>query len=119
MARIIIGAGLFPLIAVALVVGGCHPSVAIVFENQTGQEVLVEVNDGGVEAVAAGSTDTFRVRTDDVDQFEIIVQTEDGEVLFNEVFTEDELEEIGNRIIIEEPSSSRPLIPEATNALPP
>ncbi len=97
--------GLFLLIAVGFLVGGCHPSVAIIFENQTDQEVLVEVNDGGVEMVAAGSTDTFRVRTNDVDQFEIIVKTEDGEVLFHDVLTEDELEERDNRIIIREPGS--------------
>ncbi len=81
--------------------------------------VLTQVNNDGIEEIQAGSTVTFSFLTDNVNQFDITVMTEDGRVLFHEVFTEDELEERDNRIIIEDPSSRRPLLPEATNALPP
>lgn len=73
--------------------------------------VLTQVNNDGIEEVQAGSTVTFSFLTDNVNQFDITVMTEDREVLFHEVLTGDELEEIGNRIIIEEPSSSIPLPP--------
>ena len=106
-------------VTVGILSVGCPQGIDITFDNRTKNDVLVQVNDGDRVNVTAASTRTFSFLTDNVDQFDITVMTEDGRVLFHEVFTEDELEERDNRIIIEDPSSRRPLLPEATNALPP
>ncbi len=68
----------------------------LAFENRTDMIVLSQVNNDDFEEVQAGSTVTFTVLTEDVDRFEITVITADGEVLFHEVLTEVELEEIGD-----------------------
>ena len=107
------------ILLIGFLLTACHPNIDIIYENRTDQTLLLDVNGGGFEEIDPLTADTITYLVDDGDRFEITIMTEDGDVLFHEVFTEDELEEIGNRIIIEEPSSSRPLIPEATNALPP
>jgi hypothetical protein len=89
----------------------CEPNIDITFENPTNEDVLIEVNDGGFVTIEARSEDTFTFLTDNVDQFDITVMTEDGEVIFHEVLTEKELEERGNRTTVQEPSSHRPTVP--------
>ena len=93
------------LVTVGIFSVGCPQGIDITFDNRTNNDVLVQVNDGDRVKVRAASTRTFSFLTDNVDQFDITVMTEDRDVLFHEVLTEDELEEIGNRIIIEEPPS--------------
>jgi hypothetical protein len=98
-------AGISLVLTLGFLLTACHPNIDITFENRTDNNVLTQVNNDDFEEVKAGSTVTFTVLTEDVDRFEITVVTEDGDVLFHEVLTEDELEEIGNRIIIEETPS--------------
>ncbi len=98
-------AGISLVLLLGFVLTACHPNIDITFENRTDMNVLTQVNNDALDEVQAGSTVTFTVLTEDVNRFEITVITPDGEVLFHEVLTEDELEEIGNRIIIEETPS--------------
>ena len=110
------------LLLIGFLLTACHPIISITYENRTGSTVRVDVRTSddqkpAFDEVEAGLTRTLDYLADD--SYEITVVTEDGRVLFHEVFTEDELEERDNRIIIEDPSSRRPLLPEATNTLPP
>ena len=110
------------LLLIGFLLTACHPNISITYENRTDSTIRVDVRTSddqqpAFDEVEAGLTRTINYLAGD--RYEITVVTEDGRVLFHEVFTEDELEEIGNLIIIDEPASSRLLIPEATNALPP
>ena len=93
--------------AVALPLAGCDPGISITYENQTLVTVYVAVRSSegsedeqrAFDEVEAGLTRTFDYLADD--RYEIIVITGNGRLLFLEVLTEDELEEIGNRIILD------------------
>lgn len=106
--------GSLVLMTLSIALVGCTDWVNITFDNRTNKELLVEVNDGGVEQVQARSARTISYLAKGVERFEITVKTSDGNALFHDVFTEEELARMGNRIIIEEPSSRRPIVPRAT-----
>ena len=95
------------MIAAFLLVG-CDPGISITYENRTDSKVLVDVRSSEdavpvFDEVEAGATRTIDYLADD--RYEITIVTEDGDTLFHEVFTEEELEERGSRIVIEEPGS--------------
>ncbi len=92
----------------AFLLAGCDPGISITYENRTDSKILVDVRNSEDEVmvfdeVEAGATRTFDYLADD--RYEITIVTEDGDTLFHEVFTEEELEERGSRIVIEEPGS--------------
>ncbi len=96
--------GFFAAMAVALPLAGCDSGISITYENQTRSTIYIDVRSSEDEQrvfdeVEAGLTRTFDYLADD--RYEITVITGNGRLLFLEVFTEDELEEIGNRIIID------------------
>ncbi len=114
--------GFSAAMAAALALTGCDPGISITYENRTDSTVRVDVRTSDdqqpvFDEVEAGLTRTIDYLADDTYEFTVV--TEDGRVLFHEVLTEDELGERGNRIVIEELSSRRPVVPEATLALPP
>ena len=95
--------------AVALPLAGCDPGISITYENRTlityENQTLITIyvdvrsdEERVFEEVEPGLTRTFDYPADD--RYEIIVITGNGRLLFLEVLTEDELEEIGDRIII-------------------
>ena len=90
---------------------GCDPGISITYENRTDSKILVDVrsNEHAVpvfDEVEAGATITIDYLADD--RYEITIVNEDGDILFHEVFAEEELEGRGNRIVIEEPDTGGP-----------
>ncbi len=101
-------AGISLVLLLGFLLTACHPNISITYENRTDSTVRIDVRTSddqqpAFDEVKAGLTRTINYLAGD--RYEITVVTEDGEVLFHEMLTEDELEEIGNRIIIEDPPS--------------
>ena len=109
--------GLLPSLAAVVLTGalmaGCqHKDIDVTYENRTSTDLFGDINGGGFEEIKAGHTRTLshRLSQDKRDDIEITVKTEDGDIVYHEVFSSrTELEEAtGKRIILEEPLPTVP-----------
>jgi len=98
---ILIRVFILPIVAVVLLgIASCEPSIDVTFENKTEASLLLFVNGNSPEELEPLSIHTFTILTDDRNRIAIKITTEPGDVLLNEVLTEEELEQRGRRIVI-------------------
>ena len=86
---------------------GCnvHDDIAVTYENRTTVDLYGDINGGGFEKIEAGETSTIGHRlSDDVDadRVKITIKTEEDIVIFSRVYDRKELQDMGNRVILEQ-----------------
>ena len=86
---------------------GCnvHDDISITYENRTTVDLYGDINGGGFEKIEAGETSTIGHRlSDDVDadRVKITIKTEEDIVIFSRVYDRKELQDMGNRVILEQ-----------------
>ena len=85
--------------------GIVHDDISVTYENRSVEDLFGDINGGGFEKIKRGDTQTISHRlSDDEDRnrIEITVKTTDGDVVFSQVFSRDELDEMDNTIVLEE-----------------
>lgn len=85
-----------------LAVQSCNPTDNLTVTNGTTHTILIDVNNesaGGVR-LGSGQTQTLSVR-EETEVFHVVAKTNDGEIVFDETFTEQQLEAMDWRILIE------------------
>ena len=80
----------------------CNPTDNVTVTNRTTHTVLVEINDqfaGGVK-LTPGQSETLSLR-EETEVFHVVARTSDGDIVFDETLTEQQLEAMDWRILIE------------------
>ena len=92
------GLALFMLLGIQL----CNPTDNVTVTNRTTHTILVEINNqfaGGVK-LKPGQSQTLSV-AEETEVFHVVAMTNDGDIVFDETFTEQQLEAMDWRIFIE------------------
>ncbi len=85
-----------------LVAGLCNPTDNVTVRNSTTDTILVEINNqfaGGVK-LKPGQSQTLSL-SEETEVFHVVAMTTDGEIVFDETLTEQQLEAMDWRILIE------------------
>ena len=85
-----------------LAVGLCNPTDNLTVTNRTTHTILVDVNNefaGGVR-LKAGQSQTLSL-VEETEVFHVVAKTSDGDIVLDESFTEQQLEAMDWRIVIE------------------
>lgn len=92
------------LVGMSFSVSGCEPYTSVIIENQTKETLSVTINDLSVGDVAPGA----RTRNDKIKlsagRYWIQAREKDGNIVFSQVFTFEEMEKIGWKIVIGAPN---------------
>ncbi len=110
MARVLVCTA-FLFLAAAFV--GCDPAIDITFENRSPEVVLVSAR-GNVEAkpffdeVQAEDSRTLAYLSRNIDRYRIHIYTEQREVLLDEIYTVEEIDEFDRHFIVYEDGTAGP-----------
>ncbi len=92
-------------VMMSLLACNVHDDIAVTYENRTTVDLYGDINGGGFEKIEAGETSTIGHRLSDdpdADRIEITIKTEEGAVVFANVYDRRELQDMGNRVILKQ-----------------